>query len=42
MTELGELLDAQMGQTDQAIVYFQRALEVDGHYVPALENLERI
>lgn len=41
-TELGELLDAQMGQTDQAISYFQRALEVDAHFVPAIENLERI
>ncbi len=41
-TELGELLDSQMSQTDQAITYFQRALEVDGHYIPAIENLERI
>ena len=42
MTELGELLDSQMSQTDQAISYFQRALEVDPQYIPALENLERI
>ncbi|MEO6574500.1 MAG: tetratricopeptide repeat protein, partial [Polyangiaceae bacterium] len=42
MTELGELLDSQMSQTDQAITYFQRALEVDAQYIPALENLERI
>ncbi|WP_394842415.1 tetratricopeptide repeat protein [Pendulispora brunnea] len=42
MTELGELLDQQMAQTDQAITQFQRALEVDGLYIPALENLERI
>lgn len=42
LTELGELLDSQMNQTDQAITYFQRALEVDAQYVPALENLERI
>lgn len=41
-TELGELLDSQMGQTDQAITYFQRALEVDPHFIPAIENLERI
>ncbi len=41
-TELGELLDSQMGQTDQAISYFNRALEVDAQYVPAIENLERI
>jgi tetratricopeptide (TPR) repeat protein len=42
MTELGELLDEQMSQTDQAINYFTRALEVDGQYIPAIENLERI
>ena len=42
LNDLGELLDAQMNQTDQAIGYFQRALEVDGHFLPAIENLERI
>ena len=42
LTELGELLDGQMNQTDQAVTYFQRALEVDGSFLPALENLERI
>ncbi len=42
LTELGELLDGQMSQTDQAITYFQRALDVDGSFLPALENLERI
>ncbi len=42
LTDLGELLDTQMQQTDQAVGYFQRALEVDPHFVPALENLERI
>ena len=41
-TELGELLDTQMSQTDQAISYFQRALEVDPQFLPAIENLERI
>ena len=41
-TELGELLDSQMGQTDQAITYFQRALEVDPQFISAIENLERI
>ncbi|AKU99995.1 TPR domain protein, putative component of TonB system [Labilithrix luteola] len=41
-TELGELLDSQMNQTDQAISYFQRALEVDPLFIPAIENLERI
>ena len=42
LTELGELLDSQMSQQDQAITYFTRALEVDGHFIPAIENLERI
>ncbi len=42
LSDLGELLDLHMQQTDQAISYFQRALEVDSHFVPALENLERI
>lgn len=40
--ELGELLDSSMNQTDQAIGYFQRALEVDPQFLPAIENLERI
>ena len=42
LTELGELLDAQMNQTDQAVGYFQRALDVDRSFLPALVNLERI
>jgi tetratricopeptide (TPR) repeat protein len=42
LNDLGELLDSQMQQTDQAISHFQRALEVDTHFLPALENLERI
>ena len=42
LTELGELLDSQMNQTDQAVQYFQRALKVDGNFLPALEQLERI
>jgi tetratricopeptide (TPR) repeat protein len=42
LNDLGELLDAQMNQTEQAITYFQRALEVDSHFVQPLENLERI
>jgi golgin subfamily B member 1 len=42
LTELGELLDGQLGQTEQALTYFQRALEVDPLFIPALENLERI
>jgi tetratricopeptide (TPR) repeat protein len=42
LTELGELLDTQMNQTDQALGYFHRALDVDAQFLPALENLERI
>ncbi len=42
LNDLGELLDGQMQQTDQAIAHFQRALEVDPHFLPALGNLERI
>jgi tetratricopeptide (TPR) repeat protein len=42
LNDLGELLDSQMNQTEQAITYFQRALEVDSQFLPALENLERI
>src|SRR6185436_18857848 len=42
LTELGELLDSQMSQQDQAITHFNRALEVDGLFIPAIENLERI
>ena len=42
LTELGELLDSHMSQTDDAVGYFTRALDVDAHFVPAIENLERI
>jgi len=42
LTELGELLDGQMAQPEQGLTYFQRALEVDPQFIPALENLERI
>ncbi len=42
LNELGELLDQHMGQTEQGMTYFERALEVDPNFVPALENLERI
>lgn len=42
LTELGELLDTQMSQQDQAVTHFNRALEVDGLFIPAIENLERI
>ncbi|MDP9033167.1 MAG: tetratricopeptide repeat protein [Myxococcota bacterium] len=42
LNDLGEVLDAQMQQTEQAIAYFQRALEVDPSFMAPLENLERI
>ncbi len=42
LNDLGELLDSQMRETDKAISHFQRALEVDPHFLPALGNLERI
>ena len=42
MTDIGDLLDQQMKETDQALSFFNRALEVDPHFVPAIENLERI
>jgi tetratricopeptide (TPR) repeat protein len=42
LTDLGEVLDAHMQQTEQAVTYFQRALEVDSQFLPAIENLERI
>jgi tetratricopeptide (TPR) repeat protein len=42
LNDLGELLEAHMQQTDQAISYFQRALEVDPQFLSAIENLERI
>ena len=42
LNDLGELVESQMQQTEQAISYFQRALEVDPHFLPSLENLERI
>ncbi len=42
LTELGELLDEQMSQTDQALTYFLRALDVDPLFLPAIGNLERI
>jgi len=42
LVDLGELLDKNMGQPDQGIAYYRRALEVDSQYVPALTALERI
>ena len=42
LNDLGELLESHMQQPEQAISHFQRALEVDANFLPALENLERI
>jgi tetratricopeptide (TPR) repeat protein len=41
-TELGELLEKQLGDVDKGIIFYKNALEVDPHYLPALEALERI
>ena len=42
LVDMGELLFKNMGQADQGIAYYKRALEVDPLYVPALTALERI
>jgi tetratricopeptide (TPR) repeat protein/outer membrane biosynthesis protein TonB len=42
LVDLGELLEKNMGQTDQGISYYKRALEIDSLYLPALSALERI
>jgi tetratricopeptide (TPR) repeat protein len=42
LVDLGELLEKNMGQPDQGIAYYKRALEVDSFYLPALTALERI
>ncbi|RYZ63710.1 MAG: tetratricopeptide repeat protein, partial [Proteobacteria bacterium] len=42
LNEIGELLEQQMKDENQAVSYYKRALQVDGHFLPALENLERI
>jgi tetratricopeptide (TPR) repeat protein len=42
LVDLGELLDKNMGQTDEGIGYYRRALEIDPNFVPALSALERI
>jgi len=41
-TELGELLEKQLGETEKGMVFYKNALEVDPHHLPALEALERI
>ncbi|MBX3181172.1 MAG: tetratricopeptide repeat protein [Polyangiaceae bacterium] len=40
--DLGELLERHMNEVDKGIAEYKRALEVDPHYMPALEALERI
>jgi tetratricopeptide (TPR) repeat protein len=42
LVELGELLERNMGQLEQGIAYYKRALEVDPLYLPGLSALERI
>ena len=42
LVDLGELLYKNMGQADQGIAFYKRALEVDPYHVPALTALERI
>jgi tetratricopeptide (TPR) repeat protein len=42
LTDLGEVLEKQMKDVDQALTFYKRALDVDPHHVGALEALERI
>ena len=42
LTELGEVLEQRMNEQEQGIAFYKRALDVDPHFVPALEKLERI
>src|SRR5579859_3915588 len=42
LTDLGELLEKQMNEVDQALGNYTRALEIDPLHLPALEALERI
>jgi tetratricopeptide (TPR) repeat protein len=42
LTELGEVLEKHMGDVDQGLAYYKRALDVDPLHLPALEALERI
>jgi tetratricopeptide (TPR) repeat protein len=41
LTEMGEVLHLKMNETEQGLSFYRRALEVDPHYVPALEQLEK-
>ncbi|MEN9581813.1 MAG: hypothetical protein RJA70_4822, partial [Pseudomonadota bacterium] len=40
--DLGELLRKHMGEIDQSVVYYKRALGVDAHLIPALDALQEI
>ncbi|MCH2108989.1 MAG: tetratricopeptide repeat protein [Polyangiaceae bacterium] len=41
-TDIADLLYRQMGEAEQAIVYYRRALDMNPGYLPALDSLERI
>lgn len=40
--DMGELLRKHMGDTEQSVVYYKRALGVDAHLIPALDALQEI
>jgi tetratricopeptide (TPR) repeat protein len=42
LTDMGEVLERHMGKPDQGMVYYQRAVDADPHYLPVLDDLERI
>ncbi|WP_437768228.1 tetratricopeptide repeat protein [Sorangium sp. So ce281] len=42
LTELGEVLERHMGEVEQGLSFYRRALDVDPLHLPALEALERI
>lgn len=42
LLELGELTERNMGQPEQGIAYYRRALEIDPLYLPVLSALERM
>jgi tetratricopeptide (TPR) repeat protein len=42
LQDLGELLHKNMGQLDQGLSFYKRALEVDALYMPTLEALEAV
>jgi len=41
-TELGELLERQLGDVEKGTLFYKNALDVDPYYLPALNALERI